>query len=432
VCSSSPIGQPSARKPGQPRTVPTTLHEIHSCEVCGGTLRSVLDLGQHPMCDDLVPIGNPRVCHEYPIEVLFCDNCITAHQRFQIPKQDLFPQTYHYRSRHTADVLNGMRELAEACDRNFGGLQHKAVLDVGCNDGSLLSIFREFGATTFGIEPTGAAQEAIAAGHTVFSEFLTQSLAERFVREYGRPDVITFTNVFAHIEDLPELLRALKVLSGPETLVVIENHYLGAVLENHQFDTFYHEHPRTYSYTSLACIANTLNMRVAKVEFPRRYGGNIRVFMLAAKPNTEHDQWSAVHPRELGFGAEFAGLNSELDQWRRRKRAELENELRQHGPLPAKAFPGRAALLIKLLGIDERLISAVYEKPSSAKIGHYVPGTRIPIKSDEEFAATMSAEVPLLNLAWHIPDEIAAYMRERGYNGRIIDIVSDDDFVTPQ
>ena len=74
-------------------------------------------------------------CKTYPIEILFCDTCRTAHQRFQIPKDQLFPPTYHYRSRQTADVLSGMRQLVEACAREAGPLDAKKVLDIGCNDG---------------------------------------------------------------------------------------------------------------------------------------------------------------------------------------------------------------------------------------------------------------------------------------------------------
>ena len=70
-------------------------HQINMCEVCGNeSLVSVLDLGLHPMCDDLVRVDDSSVCREYPIEILFCENCITAHQRFQIPKKDLFPKMF--------------------------------------------------------------------------------------------------------------------------------------------------------------------------------------------------------------------------------------------------------------------------------------------------------------------------------------------------
>src|SRR3990167_10442324 len=137
------------------------INEINQCEVCGNrALQPVLNLGHHPMCDDLIPVGETRVCREYPIDVLFCTECTTAHQRFQVPKQVLFPATYHYRSRFTADVLNGMSNLVIGCEQRFGDLSGKKIVDIGCNDGSLLGIFREKGGVTIGIEPTGAADEA--------------------------------------------------------------------------------------------------------------------------------------------------------------------------------------------------------------------------------------------------------------------------------
>jgi hypothetical protein len=401
---------------------------ISDCEVCGARdLPIALDLGRHPLCDDLVPVGHPRRCREYPIEILFCDHCVTAHQRYQVPKAELFPASYHYRSRQTADVLNGMRNLVLACEAELGALAGRTVLDIGCNDGSLLSIFREKRAITHGIEPTGAAADAAAAGHSVVNDFLSEAVAADFVARHGRPDVVSFTNVFAHIDDLHSVVRALRVLTAPETTVIIENHYLGAILDKRQFDTFYHEHPRTYSSTSFRHIADALGMAIAKIEFPQRYGGNIRVFLSGARPAAGADV-AALAERETGYGGALRGLPAAITAWRTNKLAELEHEFRRHGRLPAKAFPGRAAILIKLLGLDEGQIEAVYEKPGSMKIGYYVPGTRIPIRSDDEFAAVAACERPLINLAWHIPAEIHSYIRQRGYSGPIIDIIGENDF----
>ncbi len=403
----------------------STLREITGCEVCNNSqLEQALDLGLHPMCDDLVPIGDARVCQEYPIEILFCPTCRTGHQRFQIPKQILFPTTYHYRARHTADVLNGMKQLVEASLEIAGDLKNKKVLDIGCNDGSLLSIFKTHGAETFGIEPTGAYADAKAAEHQVINEFLDTNVSNAFVKQYGQPDVITFTNVFAHIEDLGEVIRSLKILSHSKTTIVIENHYLGSVLDRHQFDTFYHEHPRTYSYTSFAYIADSLGMRIRKVEFPQRYGGNIRVFMSMTNDG-QHHRHAELKTIEAKFGQQLIALSEEINLWRSKKQAVIAGEVNRKGSLIAKAFPGRAAIPIKLLGLDEDKLSAVYEKPQSAKIGHYIPGTRIPILSDETFPANSG---PILNLAWHIAPEIETYMRKHGYNGEIIDIIESKDF----
>ena len=396
---------------------------ISTCEVCGNDrLTPVLDLGLHPLCDDLVPVGSDRQCTQYPIDVLFCERCRTAHQRFQPPKRELFPPTYHYRARFTKDVLDGMRGLVDAFEQQFGSVRGKTVLDIGCNDGSLLGFFRERGATTLGIEPTGAAAEAQAQGHQVWNDFLSVPVAEQVVAAHGKPDVITFTNVFAHIEDLSQVLASLRALMGPKTVLVIENHYLGSVLDSNQFDTFYHEHPRTYSYTSFVHIAKSLGVELIGVSFPSRYGGNIRVFLGAGAPAP------APSIEEGNFVERFAVMSGKVRAWQRHKRAVIEQAVAEHGPLLAKAFPARAAILCRLLGLDERLVAATHEKPGSPKVGHYIPGTRIPIRSDDDLFAEAKGASPILNLAWHIPNEIRSYLAQHGCQSPVIDIVSPADF----
>ncbi|MGQ0665449.1 MAG: methyltransferase domain-containing protein [Nitrospiraceae bacterium] len=406
------------------------LNKITSCEVCGNhELEKVLDLGYHAMCDDLVRIGEQRKTEKYPIQILFCSNCKTAHQQYQVPKKIVFPRTYHYRAALTKDVLNGMRELVDSCESRFGRLTGKAVLDIGCNDGSLLSMFKEKGASTYGIEPTDAAVEARAKHHSVIQDYFSKELARSFVENNGKPDIITFTNVFAHIENLRDVLAALDVLMQNTTsCLVVENHYLGSVLDRNQFDTFYHEHPRTYSYTSFKFIAGSLNARITGLEFPRRYGGNIRVFLSHAPASAAGTiEEAEVLRRESLFSREFSRMATSMEAWRQRKRKELLGEIEKHGKLRAKAFPGRAAILLELLKLTEEHISAVYEQPPSPKVGCYVPGTGIPILSDKEF--DVSNPAPIVNLAWHIQGEIVSYLAKSGFRGRVLPIVSEEDFM---
>ena len=400
------------------------LKQIKHCELCGHkNLQEVLNIGNHPLCDDLIPISSNRQCTSYPITILLCQNCLTAHQKFQIRKEILFPLNYHYRARFTKDVLNGMENLVNDCEKFLHTLQNVKVLDVGCNDGSLLNFFKKKGSFTVGIEPTKASMDASEAGHKIYNEFFDARLAEKVFKQESLFDVVVFTNVFAHIDDLKNLLLNIKKVLKKDGLLIIENHYLGSVLKGNQFDTFYHEHPRTYSALSFIHIAKILGLKLTDFKFTSRYGGNIRVF-ISNKENYNKDFLDKTIKNEKEtFECLFLKMNKFINTWKTEINSKLKNIIKKNGPLVAKAFPGRAAILIHLLGYDQRDISVVYEKPNSLKIDHFVPGTRIPIKSEKELFEKKEKHTHFLNLAWHIPDEIDSYMKENKFEGKIINIL---------
>jgi len=402
----------------------------HICEVChSGNIVPVLDLGDHPLCDDLLVIGAEDECEEYKIEIALCNNCLTAHQLHPVPKRKLFPSSYHYRSGMTQDVLNGMQSLVERTKEKFGSLAGKKVVDIGCNDGSLLKFFKNEGAHVLGVEPTGAADDAIKNGITTLNDFFDPKVAIKIVEQIGHPDFVTFTNVFAHIEDMDGLIEAVEVLMGENTRLIVENHYLGAVLDRFQFDTFYHEHPRTYSTHSFIQIAKRLGRNVEAVEFPARYGGNIRVFIgpqIAVSRDAE--ALNTALSREKGFLEKFQEMRAVINRWKSNRDELLAKVRSSDGKIFCKAFPGRAAILIKLLGLTESDIQGVFEKPTSMKVGHYVPGTRIPILSENHMKDISPAPRKILNLAWHISEEINIYMEHMNPGYECVDIFSPEKY----
>ena len=213
------------------------------------------------------------------------------------------------------------------------------------------------------------------------------------------------------------LLDNLKILIGENTTIVIENHYLGKILDYGQFDTFYHEHPRTYSFLSFQKIAATLRLNLIDSEFVSRYGGNIRAYIGHGRPTD-------LVVDESYFSDMFATMRASTVSWVNETRAMIDNLVSVHGKLRAKAFPGRSAILVKLLGLTDAHISAVYEIKGSVKAGHYVPGTRIPILPEAMLFAEPDLTRPILNLAWHIPAEVRANLTANGYTGPVIDIKS--------
>jgi len=397
---------------------------IKKCEVCESRdFKHVLNLGSHPLCDDLIKVGSKQKSKMYKIEILFCKKCFTAHQKYQVNKKILFNKNYHYRARFTEDVLNGMKNLVEESIKFFSNPIQKTVLDIGCNDGSLLNFFWKKGFKTVGVEPTNAFKDAYKK-HKIFNNYFDRKLVNKLKRKKIKIDLICFTNVFAHIENLNELLKNLKKLIKKDTVLIIENHYLGSILKKNQFDTFYHEHPRTYSLKSFDFIAKKLNVNILKVQFPKRYGGNIRV-ILGRRKTSESNKISYFISKEKKIIKGFQKMNAVIKKWKINKLKKIKKLYFKNGKLIAKAFPGRAAILIKLLNLNENYISAVYEKPNSKKIGYYVPGTKIPILSDNLlFKKIKQRKVNIIiNLAWHLSKEIKNYLRAKKYKKIIFDIL---------
>tara|TARA_Y100000389_G_scaffold193955_1_gene223352 strand:- start:1965 stop:2624 length:660 start_codon:yes stop_codon:yes gene_type:complete len=212
------------------------------------------------------------------------------------------------------------------------------------------------------------------------------------------------------------------------TMVVIENHYLGEVIKKNQFDTFYHEHPRTYSLNSFLHIAERIKLRIEDVQFVKRYNGNIRVFLKNndKKNNIRVKKFISNEKKTIKLVYRF---QNKLDMWRVKKKIEINNIVKKYGPISAKAYPGRAAILINLLGLNKDFILNVYEKKMSLKLGYLVPGTNIPIISDELFIKENEKKKIILNLAWHINKEIKSYLKkELNYKGKVVDILSKRDF----
>ncbi len=401
---------------------------INRCQICNGHLKDFLDLGKQPLCDDLTV--RPNSSNFYKLKVSYCYKCLTAYQKYNIQKKILFPKNYHYRSSNTKDVVEGMRDLVKSSKKYLKNLKSKNVLDIGCNDGTLLSLFKKEGCNTFGIEPTKASVEAKKKGHVIFKEYFDKTSSKNIRKIIGNIDIITFTNVFAHIEDLEDLLFSLKNISNKNTLIIIENHYLGEVIKKTQFDTFYHEHPRTYSLKSFVNISKKININLIDFKFVKRYNGNIRVYLKSFgkiyKSKKKLSQSLRLEKLEIN---KIKTFQKKVNKWKLNKKKEIEKITEKFGPLPAKAFPGRASISINLLRLNSQHISKVYEKNSSLKVNKFIPGTDIKILKEKYFKVKQHDKGILINLAWHISDEINNYLRQKmKFKGKIIDIISNKDF----
>lgn len=379
-----------------------------NCEVCDTALDGpVLNLGNYPLPDDLSNKPDKSISiKKYKQELVCCSNCLTVHQAEYIPKNILFKKDYHYRASLTKDVIDGMNDLVNNVKSLKNLNEESVVLDIGSNDGSLLKIFKQnFNCITIGVEPTDAILDSQSLDYS-FNEFFDENTVKKINNLNLKIDVITFTNVFAHIEDLNLLLSNLTEIMNKNTLLVIENHYLGEIINRSQFDSFYLEHPRTYSVNSFIHIAKKLNKNIEKIDFPKRYGGNIRVFISEKNNKINLSDKFDIH--------DFNLLNDIFVNWKKNSRDAIKNLNLQ---FIGKSLPARAVMLIHSLGMDKSIMPTIYEQDKSPKVNNFVPGTEINILNDSEMYKDFGK--PIIIWSWHIQNEIINYLKNIKYHGDV-------------
>lgn len=397
------------------------------CDVCKSKLRGpILSLGNQPLCDDLKKIGTHTKNKKYKIELKLCRKCLTINQLYKVNQKTLFPKKYNYRAALTKDVQIGMKKLVSKINPLIKK-RRKTVLDIGCNDGSLLNFFKKKNFITYGIEPTNAHKDC-SKNHIIYNEYFNAKSLNKIFRKEKFIDVVTFTNVFAHIVNFDELIKNLKILVPKINYLVIENHYMGSVFKTNQFDTFYQEHPRTYSVNSFVFISKVLGMKIKKIEFPKRYGGNIRVYMSKNTNEIKFDIKKLLK-REMSFKKEFMNLKNKINIWKKNKNLLIDNLINRGYTLYGKAFPGRASILINLLNLDSNKLICIFEQNSSPKNFHYVPGQKIPILPDKTMSKKLDKKSIIINFSWHINNEIKKYLKKMKIKNKIIDIIENKDFI---
>lgn len=395
---------------------------VESCQISGSkNLKSVMFLGYLPPVNTLIPIGQrPKEQSSYPAELLYCPDSHLVQLGLVVDSKILFPPEYPYTSSTTRILRENFKELYNELSSLYPISPKDLVIDIGSNDGNLLSNFKA-NHRVLGITPENIGNLAIEKGIPTIIDYFTNSVADRALKKYGRAKVITATNVFAHIENVNDVVERIFKLLNENGIFISESHYLLSLIETLQYDTIYHEHLRYYSLTSLKYLLDKHGLDVIHVKRIPTHGGSIRVY--AGRKGTYPVRDSV---KELLAEEENKILSMDkLIEFKNRvilSKIKLYNILRDIKIKGEKIYgisaPSRASTLINYVGLDDGTIDCVVEIKGSHKIGNYIPGTIIPIL-EEKVLFVNQPEFAIV-FSWHIAEELMPKLREKGYKGKFI------------
>jgi len=399
--------------------------KLDYCQITGSTnLFEAIDLGHQPPCDALLnkeQLDQPE--KYFPLRLMICPDSGLAQLDYIVDGKEIYYPEYPYRSGISKPVEDYQREFADRVVAKLGSEEGSLCVDIGSNDGTLLTGFRRNKMRVLGVEPTNVAEIARREnGIETINAFFTEEVARDIVGSHGHAKIVTATNVFAHMASLGEVMRGLVRLLDDDGVFILENQYLLDVLEKHQFEGIYHEHIRTYSLKALVTLMPYYDLEVFDVHRATRYGGNIRAYV--ARKGV-HEVSSNV--RELLKEEENKGL-FDPDVWATWRGKVQQNriafmrflyEVKAEGKsVVMNSCPGRGAVLVNYYGIDKNLAPYVAELPAGLKVGLYMPGKHMPVVSNE----ILFKEQPdyIILLAWHYSDYMVKDLRERGIKGKFI------------
>lgn len=390
-----------------------------TCQVCGGEFREIIDLGSQPLCDALLSDEQLKENCEvhYPLALLQCKSCTLGQLSYVVPQEKVYPLNYPYHAGISWPVVRAHRQMAEDLIARYGrGL----VVDVGCNDGILLKQFGDLGCGTIGVEPTDIAKIAKERfGIMVYRATFGALLGEAIASDIGQAHLITFTNVFAHMADLGNVMKGIVTLLAEDGVLVIENHYLLDILETLQFDSIYHEHVRTYTLRSLVCLFKQYGLEVFDVQRVSRYGGNIRVHVTRQGKRAVMQSVTDMLANEerVGLGAEGVWELFRARVERARLNFRRATFLLDDAPIIGCSAPGRASTLLNFFGVTSREMPWTGELATSLKLNKYLPGSHVKVVPNSRFLEEQPRDIILL--AWHYAHEISQRLRAEGVKGKL-------------
>lgn len=389
------------------------------CRACGTKLEPYLDLGLMPLSNGLLE-SPEEVAVRFPLNVALCTMCGLSQLTVVIPPEVMF-NNYVYRSGISQGYKLHCSRMAVELARKYNLGRSTFHIDIAGNDGTLLKVFHElYGHSVLNVDPATNMEELSSEnGAPMWNNFWSSIVAHSISTTWGKADLITATNVLAHVDNVVDFLNGIAIALAPNGVAVIEFPYLLDFIEKREFDTIYFEHVSYFSIAPLRWLCEKAGLILLDVTRHDIHGGSVRC---------EIGKYGKSHPRVLEIvNMEIEARTTDIFTYRmwatrvfqiKTQFKALVRNLREQGDIIwGFAASAKGNTLLNACGITKYDIAAIVDE-TPEKIGKWSPGTGIPIV---ELPKLIEAQPDyLVLLAWNFADEIIDKCRAHGYKGKFI------------
>ena len=395
--------------------------ELNCCQICNSKkkIKEVINLGYLP------PVNNFRSFSKFqkeeiffPTQLFYCSVCFFFQLSCIVNKEIIFPKSYPYTSSSTKILRNNFKKLSHKCFSEFLITKKDLIIDIGSNDGNLLSNFKGK-MRILGVTPENIGKLAIKKGIPTILDYFDNSSVAKILKKFGKAKIITATNVFAHIDHPHKLVKNILKCLKINGIFIAEVHYVSSLIKTLQYDTVYHEHMRYYSLFSLQKLLGMHGLRIFDAEIIKTHGGSLRIYASKNKNKlTKRFKKILVDEKKIFTLKNITNFRKDVHK-SKIKLLNLINSLKlKNKNIYAIGAPSRASTLVNFLGLDRYMIDCILERSGSYKINKFMPGTNIPVLNEN----IIKVKKPdyLLIFSWHIYKELINNFRSMNYKGKFI------------
>ena len=385
------------------------------CRSCGAALNhTFVDLGMSPLANSYIrPEQLSRMEAFYPLHAYVCEKCLLVQlEQFSSP-HDIFSD-YAYFSSFSDSWLAHAKAYVDMMANRFRLDQRTKVVEIASNDGYLLKNFVARRIPVLGIEPAAnVADVAIKNGINTKVAFFGEKTALDLKEDGWSADLIIGNNVLAHVPDLNDFVKGLKLLLKPSGMITMEFPHLLQLMEYSQFDTIYHEHFSYFSFLSVEQVFARHGMKLFDVEELSTHGGSLRIYAChdcdASKPIEVRARDLKARETDAGFGdlSHYLSFRPTVEATKRKLLSFLINARQEGKRVVGYGAPAKGNTLLNYCGVRTDFIDYTVDR-SPHKQGHFLPGVHIPIYAPEKISQTRPDYV--LILPWNLREEVMQQM----------------------
>lgn len=382
------------------------------CRFCNNNLTiKFIDLVSSPPSNSFLTnkeLNEPETY--FPLKIFLCDKCFLVQIDEYKKSDEIFNERYAYFSSFSKSWIEHSKKYVSMITKRLKLNENSFVVEIASNDGYLLQYFKKLNIPCLGIEPAlNTAAAAKKRGIDVIEDFFGVRLAKELSLKTKKPDLLLGNNVLAHVPDINDFVRGLKLYLSESGVITMEFPHLMQLIENNQFDTIYHEHFSYLSFLTVKSIFESHGLEVFDVDQLSTHGGSLRIY---ARHKEDDSKEKSSNVQDL-INVEISKKMNTIDYYNgfQKKANKIKYELVEFLIKQKKAKKriiayGAAAkgnTLLNYCGIKSDLIEFVVDRSPYTQ-GKYLPGSHIPIVNEKKIKELKPDYIIIL--PWNIKDEI--------------------------